>query len=904
MLLDAEAGLARFEARFFGDLRFREEVRIDPGTAFARFGYRINPTMRVEIVVRAPEETVVVVPRSVALGEDLISRALGAARDRARRDPGYCEAVCADPRRLVEECGYPDPGGAIRVLWDEPGRSHIVVGPDPLAGSWERHLDPALSEVSNWSLVVRSSAADEGSSAKLALAPGLMVERGSGKGGEREPVTWIGAGAKECVVAGEGARRVLLALQEGSLDRGVVESLFDAAPAVVSRLAYRGIVVAGDDSPDPSVARRWFGIGVTPSVAGALCTQVRCTVSGDGAKAVRDELSGWGLVAQAPAFDADLAIRIGRHGWTDGLIRHGREIRAIGRRFLPVTPHPGGWLLGPVFDADGGCVDCLLARLEEVPRQRFRNWSGMARGPGRHVSDTGPDGVVVAALSRFVCESVAGLVARGTARLVRAGVESDHRLVPRPQCERCGAPRVVLVNRTERAPVFSAEQAAGIEGVVGFWNRFRAHADPVFGSAGEVRRIGFAFDPDAAWFHRAIAAAVPRGFSRVRGPLRTRLLASGKGARFEAARAGALAEAIERLSCRFRPCEDVVRNASFDELLAEREAPLRPNDVERYSERQYADRDVINSKGYQNYSVPFPFEKSDEERMLRWTRLWSASGGSCRWALVTSVFFPVPQDVPGRGSYGYGNSNGVAAGPSVLDALARGFCELVERDAFSLWWYARAVRPEVDLESFGDPWLGEAKARFASAGRELWVLDVTTTPELPAMVAVARRVTGDEDDVLIGAGCSVTGRAAAKRAVCEAVQFLPVRRGSLRVGSDVAGEDAALWRSLRCEDAPWLSPSGGGAHRTAEDYPGGDGLAGEGFFDRCQAAAERLGVLIYAAELTRPDCGLPVMRAVAPGLRHFWPRFGSGRLYDAPLSLGWIAEPFCEDDVNPVLPLL
>ena len=34
---------------------------------------------------------------------------------------------------------------------------------------------------------------------------------------------------------------------------------------------------------------------------------------------------------------------------------------------------------------------------------------------------------------------------------------------------------------------------------------------------------------------------------------------------------------------------------------------------------------------------------------------------------------------------------------------------------------------------------------------------------------------------------------------------------------------------------------------------------------------------------TRPDIGLPVVKVIIPGLRHFWSRFGAGRLYDVPV---------------------
>ena len=56
----------------------------------------------------------------------------------------------------------------------------------------------------------------------------------------------------------------------------------------------------------------------------------------------------------------------------------------------------------------------------------------------------------------------------------------------------------------------------------------------------------------------------------------------------------------------------------------------------------------------------------------------------------------------------------------------------------------------------------------------------------------------------------------------------------------------------------------------------------------CQRLVERRGMELLVLDQTRPDIGLPVVKVIVPGLRHFWPRFAPGRLYDVPVELGWI----------------
>ncbi|HVV81730.1 MAG TPA: YcaO-like family protein, partial [Kofleriaceae bacterium] len=65
-----------------------------------------------------------------------------------------------------------------------------------------------------------------------------------------------------------------------------------------------------------------------------------------------------------------------------------------------------------------------------------------------------------------------------------------------------------------------------------------------------------------------------------------------------------------------------------------------------------------------------------------------------------------------------------------------------------------------------------------------------------------------------------------------------------------------------------------------------------------RAAARDLEVLVL--DQTRPDLALSAVKVLVPGLRHFWPRLGPGRLYDVPVALGRRAAPLAEEQLNPV----
>jgi ribosomal protein S12 methylthiotransferase accessory factor len=70
----------------------------------------------------------------------------------------------------------------------------------------------------------------------------------------------------------------------------------------------------------------------------------------------------------------------------------------------------------------------------------------------------------------------------------------------------------------------------------------------------------------------------------------------------------------------------------------------------------------------------------------------------------------------------------------------------------------------------------------------------------------------------------------------------------------------------------------------------------------CVDIARRAGLDFLVLNQTRPDVEVPVVRVIVPGLRHFYRRFGPGRLYDIPVKLGLRDRPLPESELTPFLP--
>ena len=68
----------------------------------------------------------------------------------------------------------------------------------------------------------------------------------------------------------------------------------------------------------------------------------------------------------------------------------------------------------------------------------------------------------------------------------------------------------------------------------------------------------------------------------------------------------------------------------------------------------------------------------------------------------------------------------------------------------------------------------------------------------------------------------------------------------------------------------------------------------------CCTCVEAQGLEVLVLDQTSELVGLPVVKVVVPGLRHFWARYAPGRLYDVPVRLEQLPQPLTEDQLNPI----
>src|SRR5262249_9692370 len=213
-------------------------------------------------------------------------------------------------------------------------------------------------------------------------------------------------------------------------------------------------------------------------------------------------------------------------------------------------------------------------------------------------------------------------------------------------------------------------------------------------------------------------------------------------------------------------------------------------------------------------------------------------------------------------------TNGLASGNHFLEAASHALCEIIERDATSLWHRRPAVKRDetrLDLSTVEDEVCRGVFARLAEANLDTAVWDITTDVGGPAFQCLVIDRTGEIDHIGQGAGCHPTREVALLRAITEAVQvrttYIVGSREDIMPADYVPATLAARVQSARALMRP---------ARTMRDFTAVGRFEFEDFDTEVAWIVDRLASIglqqVIIVDLTRPELGISVVRAVIPGL--------------------------------------
>ncbi len=478
---------------------------------------------------------------------------------------------------------------------------------------------------------------------------------------------------------------------------------------------------------------------------------------------------------------------------------------------------------------------------------------------------------------------------------LKTGHKTEHHVVKRPQCSACSdghlllkAPKPIILTKQERDihvaggyRSISAEETlkkyqhhvSNITGIVPYLKPFRKiEGAPVYNySSGKNMALQ---STSMFWLNHHLRSAN-----------------GGKGKTVLQSKVGALCESIERYSLMYNG-----KTHTISGCLNELENAIHPNKCMLYSNKQYRERELTNRLNTKFYAlIPNVF---NENMVMDWTPVYSLTHK--QFKLLPSEYCYAQYPIGTRKeTYSYPDSNGCAAGNTIEEAILQGFLELIERDAAAIWWYNRLQRPRVDLTSARNPYINKVVDFYKKANRSLYVLDITTDMNIPVFVAISHNLSPEDNDEIIYAfGAHVDAHLALERSIVELNQLFPVIATKNR--SLLKDPVFTQWlENEKVEEHKHFVPPPDEIKNIQTEYPQ---LCEASIYESiqyCINSAKENNLETLVLDLTQPDIGLPVVKVIVPGLRHFWRRTAPGRLYDVPVEMGWLQKANTEETLNP-----
>ena len=319
-------------------------------------------------------------------------------------------------------------------------------------------------------------------------------------------------------------------------------------------------------------------------------------------------------------------------------------------------------------------------------------------------------------------------------------------------------------------------------------------------------------------------------------------VSQGKGLTLAAARASGLMEAVEVWHA-----ERIVKPlklASFAEMRREHALP---------------DIAALPQAAGSRFGPELP---------LLWIEGKELLNGAPAWVplelVSTNYTLPLP---PGSGCF-QANTNGLASGNHWLEAVSHALCEVVERDAITLWKLgspATRGRRVLDRASIDDAACRSVLAQLATADLQAQIWDATSDLGIASFICLLVGRDGDNADPEFGAGCHPSRNIALLRALTEAAQarntYIAGARDDYSVqlySHPVRARRLAFCRRLLASAQQ---------RRAFVDVPSFESSSIEDDMRWMLARLRAAGIdQVIVMDLTREAIGIPVARVIVPGL--------------------------------------
>jgi len=316
---------------------------------------------------------------------------------------------------------------------------------------------------------------------------------------------------------------------------------------------------------------------------------------------------------------------------------------------------------------------------------------------------------------------------------------------------------------------------------------------------------------------------------------------NGKGTTADEARVSAMMEAIERYSAEVGDRELLVDSYSG---LSEKENTLNPKEL-----------------------ILPDYVKDVEDVRIPWVEGYDLMRDEEIYVPANAVFHPLPSRYD-RVRLFRTNTNGLAGGNELEEAIFHGLAEVIERDAWSLVEITRNIGPHVKIDG------GEIRNlidKFLNAEVSVLIRDITSDICVPTFAAVSDDMMLRDPTLLtIGMGTHTNASVAIMRAITEVAQSRLTQIHGAREDTTTADVRRIMgYEWMRKQNEHWFEISKEEDLESVESFS----VDNDDFLEDIKHAMARLkaGGLerVIVVDLTREEIGVPVVRVIVPGLEMY-----------------------------------
>lgn len=221
----------------------------------------------------------------------------------------------------------------------------------------------------------------------------------------------------------------------------------------------------------------------------------------------------------------------------------------------------------------------------------------------------------------------------------------------------------------------------------------------------------------------------------------------GKGIAKDHAKASAMMEGFERYSA---------EKQEADETLIATTSEIS-------QKGKYADPKTLN--------LPQKYEKEDISKIpLEWNIATDLISGEVYYVPSNAVFHPYNHENNVQSLF-KSNTNGLASGNILDEAILHGIFEVIERDAWSIFELTHKNYSQINLDSIESELINKIIDKFESNGIKIKLMDFTADIKIPTIAASADdTITKDAGLLTLGMGTHLDPEVAVLRALTEVAQ--------------------------------------------------------------------------------------------------------------------------------------